>query len=69
MACNGNRNQENEPVVVKNSISKEFAGYKIAEAEKAETPDKGMFYEVEIEKGRMGYVIKISPEGNVLKKR
>lgn len=56
------------PAAVQATITKEFAGYKIEEAEKAETSDKGMFYEVELEKGELNYEVQISSEGKVLKK-
>ena len=56
------------PSAVKSTITKEFAGYKIEESEKAETSDKGMFYEVELEKGELNYEVPISTDGKVLKK-
>ena len=56
------------PQAVQAAIAKEFAGYKIEEAEKAETSDKGMFYEVELEKGEMNYEVQLSADGKVLKK-
>ena len=40
----------------------------IEEAEKAEILDKGMFYEVELEKGKLSYEVQFSAEGKVLKK-
>ena len=56
------------PQPVQATIAKEFAGYKIEEAEKAESSDTGAFYEVELEKGEMKYEVRLSPEGKVLKK-
>lgn len=56
------------PAAVQATIAKEFSGYKIEESEKAETFDKGMFYEVELEKGEMNYEVQISVDGKVLKK-
>jgi uncharacterized membrane protein YkoI len=56
------------PQAVQAAIAKEFAGYKIEEAEKTETADKGMFYEVEIEKGELNYEVQFSADGKVLKK-
>jgi len=56
------------PAAVTASLKKEFADYKIEEVEKADTPDKGIFYEVEVEKGKMTYVVQLSPAGKVIKK-
>ena len=56
------------PPAVQATIAKDFAGYKIEEAEKAETADKGTFYEVQLEKGDMNYEVQFSPDGRVLKK-
>ncbi len=55
-----------QPVLA--TISKDFAGYKIEESEKAETPDKGTFYEMELEKGESKIEVQISADGKVLKK-
>jgi hypothetical protein len=56
------------PQAVHASIAKEFAGYKIEEAEKAETSDKGSFYEVELKNGKVKYEVQLSADGKVLKK-
>ena len=56
------------PAPVQATVAKEFAGYKVEEAEKAEASDSGMFYELEVEKGKLKYEIQISPAGKVLKK-
>ncbi len=56
------------PQVVQGTIKKEFAGFKLEEAEKAESPDKGLFYEVELKKGKLKYEVQLSKEGNVIKK-
>lgn len=56
------------PSAVQATLSKEFAGYKIEEAEKAET-STGVFYEVEVEKGKTTYEVQISLEGKVLSKK
>ena len=56
------------PKSVQAAIAKEFPGYKIEEAEKAETSDKGTLYEVELEKGEMNYEVQFSADGKVLKK-
>ena len=56
------------PAPVQATISRDFPGYKIEEAEKAESSDQGVFYEVELEKGEMNYEVRLSAGGNVLKK-
>lgn len=56
------------PANVKAAVEKEFAGYKINEAEKTETFADGTFYEVEIEKGELNYEVQISTDGKVIKK-
>jgi hypothetical protein len=56
------------PSPVKATIAKEFAGYKIDEAEKAETPNEGSFYEVGLKKDKSVLVVQISSDGEVLKK-
>jgi len=56
------------PSSVQATLTKEFAGYTIEEAEKAETP-AGIFYEVEVEKGKATYELQISPDGKVLSKK
>ncbi len=56
------------PKAVQEAIAKEFAGYKIEETEKAETPDQGTFYEMELEKGKSTIEVQIAADGKVLKK-
>jgi hypothetical protein len=56
------------PQAVQATISKEFAGYKIGESEKAETSDKGTFYELELVKGKSNLEVQIAADGKVLKK-
>lgn len=55
------------PPLVQATIKKEFAGFKIEEAEKVETAD-GLSYEVELEKGEVTYGVQFSKDGKVLKK-
>ena len=55
------------PQAVLATLAKDFAGYKIEEAEKAET-DKGTFYEVEATKEKLKYEVQLSPDGKVIKK-
>lgn len=56
------------PQAVQTTIAKEFAGYKIEEAEKAESPSQGSFYEVELKNGKVKYEVQLSAEGKVIKK-
>ena len=56
------------PQVVQASIAKEFAGYKVEEAEKVETANEGTQYEVVLEKGELNYEVLFSADGKVLKK-
>lgn len=56
------------PSSIQATISQEFPGYKIAETEKAENSEGSLFYEVELEKGKIKYEVQLSGEGKVLKK-
>jgi len=56
------------PQAVQASIAKEFAGYKVEEAEKVETANDGIQYEVALEKGESNYEVLLSADGKVLKK-
>jgi hypothetical protein len=50
------------------SIAKNFAGYKIYEAEKAEINGKGMLYNVGLEKGEEFMEVHLSLKGDVMDK-
>ena len=56
------------PQTVQATIAKEFSGYKIEEAEKAETPGQASFYEVELKNGKVKYEVQLSADGKVIKK-
>ena len=56
------------PQAVTTTLSKDYAGYKINEAEKVETPDKGIYYEVALAKGKLKVEVELNTEGKVLKK-
>lgn len=56
------------PQAVQVAIAKEFAGYKIEEAEKVETANEGTQYEVAVEKDELNYEVVFSSAGKVLKK-
>lgn len=54
------------PGTVRESIGKNYGGYKMEEAESVETPD-GPRYEVELEKGETTMEVVFDAQGNVLK--
>ncbi len=56
------------PKTVQSAIATRFPGYKIEEAEKAETAGKEIFYEVKLEKGESNLEVQFSSEGKILKK-
>jgi len=56
------------PEAVLSAITKEFSGYKIEEAERLETPDLGILYEVKLEKKEISYEVQFNEAGKVLKK-
>ena len=56
------------PQSVQTALTKEFAGYKVEEAEKVETANDGTQYEVALEKGELNYEVLFSADGKVLKK-
>ena len=57
------------PTEVSASVAKDFAGFKISEVAKVETPDKPLFYKMDLKKGNEGYKAQFSPKGDVLKKK
>jgi len=56
------------PKEVTASIAKNFAGYKPYEAEKVDTPNKGMLYNVGLEKEKAFLEVHLSASGEVLDK-
>ena len=56
------------PKEVAVSVAKNFAGFKISEVAKTETPDKGLIYEMDLKKDKEGFEVQFSPKGDVLKK-
>ena len=56
------------PKEVSASVVKNFAGFKISEVAKIETPDKGLIYEMDLKKDKGGYEVQFSPKGDLLKK-
>ncbi len=57
------------PEEVSTAIAKDFAGFKISEVAKIETPDKPLIYEMDLKKDKEGYEAQFSPKGDVLKKK
>jgi len=56
------------PKEVSQTIAKEFAGFKVEEAEKAETSNNGTVYEVKVKKGKEIYDVMVAASGKTLKK-
>jgi hypothetical protein len=56
------------PKEVTASIAKDFADFKISAVTKIETPDKPLFYTMDLKRGNEGYNAQFSPKGDVLKK-
>ena len=56
------------PKEVSASVTKNFAGFKISEIAKTETPDKGLIYEMDLKKDKEGFEVQFSSKGDVLKK-
>ena len=56
------------PKEVSASAAKNFAGYRISEADRVETPGAGIIYEMDLVKEKDGYEVQFSPKGDILKK-
>ena len=56
------------PKDVSASVVKNFAGFKISEVAKTETPDKDLIYEMDLKKDKEGFEVQFSPKGDILKK-
>jgi hypothetical protein len=56
------------PKEVTASITKNFRGFKAYEAEKVETPAKGLLYNVGLEKEKEFWEVHVSPKGDLLDK-
>lgn len=56
------------PKEVGQTIAKEFAGFTVEEAEKAETANNGTVYEVKVKKGKQIYDVMVAASGKTLKK-
>jgi len=55
------------PAPVRAMLAKEYAGHKLSEFERVETPADGTAYEVEAELGEKTTEVKLSADGHVLK--
>jgi hypothetical protein len=55
------------PKEVTASVAKNFADFRISEATKVNTPNKGLFYEMDLKTDKEGYEVQFSPKGKVLK--
>ena len=56
------------PKEVSASVANNFAGFKISEASKNETPGQGLVYEMDLKKDKERYEVQFSPKGDVVKK-
>jgi hypothetical protein len=56
------------PKKVSHSIAKNFAGYKISEVTKIDGPNKVVNYEMDLNKDKLGYEVKFSSKGDILKR-
>jgi hypothetical protein len=61
-------NLANLPKEISASIAKNFAGFKAYEAEKVETPGKGILYNVGLEKEKEFLEVHFSLKGDILDK-
>ena len=60
--------QSDLPKEVTASVAKNFAGFKISEVAKVETPNKGMCYEMDLKNDKEGYEVQFSPKGDIINK-
>ena len=60
--------QSELPKEVIASISKNFAGFKLSEIGKVETPSHGVSYEMDLKKGNEGYEVQFNAKGDILSK-
>ena len=56
------------PKEVSASVAKNFARFKISEVAKTETPDKGLIYDMDLNKNKEGYEVQFSATGDILMK-
>ncbi|MEI8007062.1 MAG: hypothetical protein WCI48_12715 [Bacteroidota bacterium] len=56
------------PKEVSASVAKNFAGFKISDVSKMDTPDKGVCYEMDVNNGKEGFEVTFSSKGDILSK-
>ena len=56
------------PKDVLTSVATNFVGFMITDIAKVEGPDKVLNYEMNLKKDKVGYEVKFSPKGEILKK-
>lgn len=56
------------PKDVKTSVATNFVGFMISNISKVEGPDNVSNYEMDLKKAKVGYEVKFSPKGEILKK-
>ncbi|TSA28143.1 MAG: hypothetical protein D4R67_04460 [Bacteroidetes bacterium] len=61
--------QSELPNAVLDGIKRDFPGFKTEEVVKGETPDKGAFYEVHLEKGEQEYKASYAESGTLINKK
>ncbi len=57
------------PAAVHEAVSAQYAGYKIAEAEKITSPEWDLAYEVEISNGKEEMTLVFNPDGKLIKEK
>lgn len=55
------------PQVVKDYINKQYAGYRIDDADFVQTKDGQEYFDIELEKGEADVYLKIDAQGNIIK--
>ena len=56
------------PKDVLTSVATNFVGFMVTDIAKVEGPDKVLNYEMNLKKDKVGYEVKFSPKGEILKK-
>ncbi len=57
------------PKAILAMLAKEYKGWKIEDCEKVQVPNKELFFELEVEKGKESFELKIDASGKVLEKK
>ncbi len=56
------------PQEVQAALAKEFAGFKIGEVEKVESPEYALLYEMDLKKEKMTFEVQFSADGKLVRK-